>query len=185
MFATALHPLIRAIPSFSTKQVDWIPINIAAAAICDIVLSHSCFPIAIQSPSPPTTPVSESDGYKTDYSVHNITNPNPISWSEFVRQLRDATGTDEMTLPTVSMKEWLKRLVAVIDLPDEVPGLRLLQFFENMADAESSEKETQTHYSFETGKTQEISNALRACKEFNGEWLKDYVAAWKSMGFIN
>jgi hypothetical protein len=178
MFATALHPSITSIPSFPAKLVDWIPVNIAAATISDIILSYSPLPIPAQNPSPPTTPVSDSGDMKAEYTVHNITNPHPIPWSSLVEQLRDATGTDENTLPTIAMREWVARLNAVAASPDEVPGLRLLQFFENMAEEEEK------HKTFDSRRTQEISGALRGCGEFNGEWMRAYVECWKGMGFM-
>ncbi|EPE31486.1 Acetyl-CoA synthetase-like protein [Glarea lozoyensis ATCC 20868] len=178
MFATALHPSITSIPSFPSKLVDWIPVNIAAATISDIILSYSPLPIPAQNPSPPTTPVSDSGDRKAEYTVHNITNPHPISWSSLVDQLRDATGTDETTLPTISMKQWVARLNAVNTSPDEVPGLRLLQFFENMAGEE------EMHKTFDSRKTQEISGALRGCGQFHWEWMRAYVECWRRLEFM-
>jgi hypothetical protein len=144
--------------------------------------------------TPPTTPISssptsssssseEKGNAKVMYTVHNLTSPNSIPWSTLVSHLRTATGTSPESLPTVSMKEWVDKISANTHLtPNELPGLKLLQFFENMAAEEEEGKGTEVE--FESKGTQEISETLRGCGEFSGEWMEKYVQSWRGNGFM-
>ncbi|KAG9235014.1 male sterility protein [Amylocarpus encephaloides] len=185
MFSSSLHPAISSIPSFPNKFVDWIPVDKVASAIADVTLFHSNIPHPAQSPSPPSTPTSDPGSEAIAvYTVHNITNPHPIPWSRLVEYLRVCTGSSASTLPAIPMTEWIERLarLAGTDGSEHVAGLRLLQFFENMAEAEGGGKEA--HMTFETKKTQAISPALRDCGPFSEEWLRRNVEVWRKSGFM-
>lgn len=74
------------------------------------------------------------------------------------------------------MKEWVRRLNTQAEKkisPEELPGLRLLQFFEKMGDEEECGSRV-----FETGRTVEISESLRALGPFCGEWLERSFESW-------
>ena len=73
------------------------------------------------------------------------------------------------------MEEWVRRLNAQAEKklsPDELPGLRLLQFFERMVEEKSGSKV------FETTKTVETSKSLRDLGPFSAEWLEKSFEAW-------
>ena len=76
------------------------------------------------------------------------------------------------------MKEWVARLEKLGETREDVPGLRLLGFFEGMAEGEEENKK------FETKKTQGVSTALRECGPFCGEWLRGNVGVWREIGFL-
>jgi len=104
-------------------------------------------------------------------------NPKRIKWEELIEMLRI-----EKEVEVVSMREWVERLNGLADegvSPDDVPGLKLLQFFENMV-GEGEEEERV----FETGKTEGVSGALAACEAFNGRWVKKNVGVWREGGFL-
>lgn len=163
MFATSLHPDMNAIPAFPGKCVDWIPVDVAAGTITD---SLTC----------------ADEG--TQYEVHNIVNPRRIKWEELVGMLQDIASSGEQSkkMEVVSMKEWVEKLNGLADAgvsPDEVPGLKLLQFFEGMlGDGEEEERV------FETGKTEGVSGALAGCQAFNGGWVEKNVEIWREGGFL-
>ena len=60
MLATSSH--LNAIPTFPHRQVDWIPVDIAAETISELVCQQT----------------------KDSYSLHHIVNPKPIPWSQVV-----------------------------------------------------------------------------------------------------
>lgn len=155
---------------FENKIVDWIPVDVAAATITDVLLSsHS---------SGTGQPEEENK-----YSVHNIVNPNSIEWGELVEMLqacRQASGSGGR-MEEVLMTEWVSRLSTISSsvTPDELPALKLLHFFENMA--ETREEESRF---FETGKSRGISGALRECRPFCREWVGKNLKVWKGSGFL-
>ncbi len=80
------------------------------------------------------------------------------------------------------MEEWVQRLTSLSEngaSPDEIPGLRLLQFFESMVLEKDEEGKV-----FETGKTRGISKNLRACGGFNQKWVDGNVRVWREVGFL-
>ncbi|KAF4627482.1 hypothetical protein G7Y89_g10673 [Cudoniella acicularis] len=158
LFATSLHPSFSSIPTFLSKSVDWIPVDIAAATITDILLTKNLD--------------SESK-----YEVHNIVNPHPIPWSSLIHMLQ----SQRKDLQEIPMGTWVKRLNTFLESgmnADELPGLRLLQFFEGMAGDESESKV------FKTGKTQKISASLRGCEAFCEDWLRGNLRVWGESGFL-
>jgi hypothetical protein len=162
MFASSAHPSISAVPDFKGKVVDWVPVDIAAGTVSDILLF-------------------ETEGER--YSVHNIVNPSPIPWSKLVEMLQRGNLTSVEKMDVVSVKEWVQRLISQAEAgasPDEISGLKLLQFFESMA-LEEAEEEKKV---FETDKTGVISKSLRECGGFNQEWLDGNVRVWKETGFL-
>lgn len=162
MFATSAHERMRCVPMLEGMRVDWIPVDVSAAAISDILLAKS-----------------KAEGV---YSVYNVTNPRPIPWASLVEMLQYSIG-GEGELEEVTMKEWTKRLGALADSgvsPDEVPGLRLLGFFEDM----TTNDDAGARKFFETEKTQGVSEALRDCEAFSQNWVQDNVKVWKESGFL-
>ncbi|KAH7413166.1 male sterility protein [Cadophora sp. MPI-SDFR-AT-0126] len=180
MFATSFHPSMNALPLFSGKNVDWIPVDIAAKTITDILLSSG-------------DEATEKEGL---YNVHNIVNPHSIPWSSLITMLQSQRQTitgaatpqaPQPPLQEISMKKWTRRLVALSSsLPQTqpIPGLRLLQFFEDMAAAEG-DGEGEHSKEFETMKTRGISEALRECEEFKEEWVRGNLEVWRESGFLS
>ncbi|KUJ08437.1 acetyl-CoA synthetase-like protein, partial [Mollisia scopiformis] len=159
MFATSAHTTVSAIPDFKDKVVDWVPVDVAAATVMDVLLA-------------------DEEG-REEYTVHNIVNPKPVSWSALVDMMKVAVGKQ---IVVVGMREWVRRLSVLAEKgvsPDEVPGLRLLPFFEGMVVEEEGEEKT-----FETGKTRETSENLRVCEAFNQQWVDGNLRVWRELGFL-
>ncbi|KAL5325922.1 hypothetical protein ACEPPN_007057 [Leptodophora sp. 'Broadleaf-Isolate-01'] len=227
LFATSFRPEMCALPIFAgEKKVDWIPVDVATGAIVDVLLSAtSTSPSGSRSSRAETC--EEEDGI---YDVHNIVNPHTIPWSDLVAMLqtsRQNNGQASVPLEEISMREWTDRLVSLslssttststtstttTPNPNQdqnnqpIPGLRLLQFFEDMAAAEPvvtehdktkaktnlaglGEKEGEVIQNqskiFATAKTRGISAALRDCEGFKGEWVDAYLRVWREGGFIS
>lgn len=166
MFATATHPEINALPMFPGKMVDWVPVDIAAATMTDVLLHK-----------------------ESGYTVHNIVNPHPVTWCSLVDMLQSSSLLNNQqsgkTLEEVDMKEWVHRLKLHSNSPKAnavtVPGLKLLQFFEDMCNEEEGHVVSKI---FETEKTRAISNALRECGPMTGEWIEMNVQRWREGGFV-
>lgn len=160
MFATSAHPSLSAIPEFKGKVVDWVPVDVAAGTVTDILLA-------------------EGERYK----VHNVVNPCPIPWGELVKMLQASGLVKEGgKMEVVSMKVWVERLMGLAESgvsPDDVSGLRLLQFFEGMAEEDEEEEKK-----FETSKTRAVSGNLRGCGGFNQGWVDGNVRVWREIGFL-
>jgi hypothetical protein len=146
-------------------MVDWIPVNVAAESISEVLLS----------------PARRSLGKKDIFSVYNIVNPRSIRWSRLVSMLQASSNPK---LEVVSMTEWVSRLSTLSSThsPDDLPGLKLLQFFENMAVSEGIGEERSKL--FETEKARAISDALRKCKPFCQEWIESNLRVWRAGGFM-
>lgn len=169
MFATSAHPSINALPLFPGKMVDWVPVDVAASTISDILLH------------PPNS-------QEATYSVHNIVNPHPIRWEELVGMFHASSllgSGKEETMEEVDMKEWVHRLTTLANSDadsKDVPGLKLLQFFENMLNEEEGHVVSKL---FETMKTRGVSRALRECSGMRQEWIDANVARWRERGFLS
>lgn len=166
MVATSVREGVRALPVLEGRWrwVDWVPVDVAAGTVSEILLSHS----------------EEDSGEGEKYSVHNIVNPHPIPWSEMLELLQSALASDgKERLEEVSMKEWVKRLNAVADSSrEDVPGVRLLAFFEDMVGDESASK------AFETKKSEGVSRSMRECGPVCREWVEKNIKVWRENGFL-
>jgi thioester reductase-like protein len=168
MFTTSAHPSINAIPLFPGKMVDWVPVDVAAEAITDVLLHR-----------------------ESGYAVYNIANPHPISWSSVVEMLQSSSllsagkqNTSEK-MEEVDMKEWVHRLKTLSVTkgaePTSIPGLKLLHFFENMCDEEEGHVVSKV---FATEKTRSVSRALRECASMSAEWIEMNMDRWREVGFV-
>jgi thioester reductase-like protein len=180
LFATSAHPLMNCVPDFPRKDVDWIPVDVAAEAVAELLLRPAAAHGAGEM-----VPVGT-------YEVHNIVNPHPITWSSLTSMLQNSIASGG--LKTHKMEEipfsiWVSRLSLLADdgvSPTEVPGLKLLHFFENMVkEGEDGGGEGKDGGRvFETTKSRALSKALRECGTFCQEWVDGNVKGWKEGGFI-
>lgn len=186
MFASSAK--LSAVPVMGNNgnmKVDWIPVDVAGEAISEILLQ----------PKTSTEQVNGNNAIdisgKEIYTVHNIVNPNPITWTSLVALL-ETSSISKTPMAQVSMKSWVERLNAAADEGKdavEIPGLRLLQFFENMAleegDGKGGESEVgDGERTFETENSRQISKALRDCPGFCEEWIDGNLVWWREKGFV-
>jgi hypothetical protein len=178
LFATSFHPSMRCFPVFPKRSIDWIPVNVAAQAISELLVPE-------QGCAMETGTGGDVEGGPTThdtYRVHNIVNPHPIPWSSLISMVQSSSFVSDHQLEEVSMKEWVRRLSVLADeglSGKEVPGLRLLSFFEKMANEEDEENK-----SFDTGKTREMSVSLRECGAVCAEWVHTSLEVWRKDGFL-
>ncbi|KAI9738863.1 MAG: putative NRPS-like protein biosynthetic cluster [Cirrosporium novae-zelandiae] len=188
MFKTSSHLGILPTLKYGSQTVDWVPIDIAADTIRDIILSSS-------SPTPPKL------------KIHNITNPHPIPWSTLQTHLLSSLPLSphkhKPLLTPTPLPTWTKTLKLLSQQQNppppsisECPGLKLLDFFEGMADEEEEEEEGEggggeseekgrgNERIFNTEATCAVSERLRNCGEVGGGWVEKWVEGWKGVGFL-
>lgn len=155
---------LNAIPIFPLQTVDWLPVDIAAGAMLDILLDPAA---------------QRSDAGTV---LYNIVNPRRISWADLVEMLKEAGLFSEGSqVEEVSMAEWTRRLKALEtnNSADQHPALKLLDAFESMA--KTADKPSNI---FSTEKATAASVTLRNCPPVGKEWMGVYVKRWAESGFV-
>lgn len=168
IFATSLE--MGVLPLLKGVAVNWIPINVAAESIAD-VLFHG---------------FEEGDRY----TVHNIVNPKPITWKHLVDMLQmvvGATNIGSEKIEEVVMSEWVKKLngMMVGSNVEKLPGLRLLGFLDGMAEDEERLEASAELKVFETTGTEKVSRALKECEAIGSGCVRGWIEQWKKDGFIS
>lgn len=163
---------VRALPC-REGWVDWVPVDVAAGAVGDILLGAADAGSGM---------VGKETGERA-YEVYNIVNPSPIPWSSLISMLQHALSLADpaaQALEEISMVEWVHRLdVLAAAGRDDVPGLKLLSFFEGMANEDSGGGKV-----FETNRAREASRALRECGPLEEAWVRGNVGRWREVGFL-
>jgi hypothetical protein len=194
MIASSCSSLMNCIPSFPKKTVDWIPVDVAAQVIVELLLAEKDPENEKQSGN---RHGEESRKLGRGYTVHNIVNPNRTPWSDLVSMLRTSLASTAPSNPPSSLQEvplsaWVSQLTHLADQntsPTTLPALKLLQFFENMAVAEAGHQDGGTNAGtadpiFLTSKSEQVSGALRSCEPFCQSWMDANVARWREGGFL-
>jgi nucleoside-diphosphate-sugar epimerase len=180
-------------------NVDWLPVDVAAEVVGDLLLGSGPGDKigAVQSGS------STTHGYK-DF---NIVSPHSVSWTEMLRilqrQLHSNATSKSMSKPggsllkEISLKEWVALLNKAGDDGMEVtelPGLKLLPFFEGiiteeptntLRDSENEIGDGKSEVGFDTTATQASSETLRECQAFSEDYIEKSMRWWRETGFIS
>jgi hypothetical protein len=161
---------VRAVPDLKKKIIDWVPVNICASAITDILLRD----------------IQDGQNNDSGYRVFNITNPHTTSWTNIIQMLQSST---RHKLEVVSMETWVKRLNTLLEKGadvESVPGLRLLSVFEDMAKDEKDIeiRSRDSEKTFVTTKTAQMSESFRSLQSYNACWMSMSLKAWGVDGFI-
>jgi len=148
MFATGLDYL-EAMPLFQSNQsVNWLPVDKCAEAICSIITKSS----------------------KDRYTINNLTHPKPISWNMMLDLLEEVCGK---TFARVPMDEWVAALEKRgEDGNSEMPGLRLLGFFQNMAMGLSREK------------VEVVAESVVGVESLDVAAVSKWFLRWRESGFV-
>ncbi|MCJ1385827.1 hypothetical protein MMC17_008951 [Xylographa soralifera] len=150
MFATSFR--LKTVPTFKKRLVDWLPVDIAAGTIKDILTEknpHMC----------------------QRCTVFNIVNPSPLPWSILLEILQECQlDRKEDRMVEVPIQAWTKHLSRAEAENEEgdrcLPAVRLLDFFEAMALEDSQVP------CFGTTNTWKVSETLRGCLPVNKEWIE-------------
>ena len=145
MFAASA--LLKAVPTFRKREVDWLPVDTAAETIRDLLARGK----KLQGET---------------CTVYQIVHPRPTSWKMLVRMLQESQiqETGEK-FEEVTMSTWVERLRTQSNIDDKTVGLKLLGFFEVMSLQEDATR------IFLTDKSCLISPALSSCPTLKSSWL--------------
>lgn len=206
LIATSFHPRMRCFPTFRNRSVDWVPVDVAASCISELILPRNTTTNTQEKENQNEKQKQnthdedkdkDEDKYKAveepPYTVHNITNPHPIPWPSLLSLLQ--SKLPQAQLKEIPIKEWVRRLTRLADegvTGTELPGLRLLGFFERLAEEEvegeggggKGKRRGDSAVVFETMKTRERSPALRDCGPVCEEWIGRTVDGWRGSGFL-
>ncbi|CAL3963137.1 unnamed protein product [Diplocarpon coronariae] len=152
---------LRALPATlgSQDRISWIPVDLLAQIIVDLLLS----------PSPAPAPTS----------YYHLENPHPGTWSSLIPTILSFYASPSQTPPTklsvVPFTEWVSLLEASArDADADVehnPGIKLLDFYKEASQSAASPK-------LETENTEKGSATMRGLKAVGGEWMATWLAQW-------
>ena len=99
--------------------VDWVPVDIAAQSVIELTLSRL-----------------ESDLSKDQlFDCFNIVNPQPAQWNDLVNTISGFYHDRGCAMEVVEYHDWLaslKQIDPVFENVDRYPGVKLVEFFEDM-----------------------------------------------------
>lgn len=154
-------------------NIDWVPSDVVASAIWEIVtasilptntpFSHSSASVS----SPPTPP-----------RFFHIVNPARKPWAEFLPHVRDRLGIKEEEV--VSMREWVGELEMLDLLQDKntaasKPAVKVLDFFRDMAEGQYLGAEDVI---FSTDEAERLSGSLRDLGPVKEIWMEEWMKSW-------
>jgi thioester reductase-like protein len=152
MIATGLDYL-KAMPLFDeSRSVNWLPVDACAMAVAAIITSPS--------------------GQR--YAVNNLVHPKPITWIALLDLLAEASGE---AFRRVKMSEWTAALEELAEGKSgdaDVPGLKLLAFFQQMAATATLEHE----------KVNIMTESVIRVESLDITAVKKMLGKWRERGFV-
>ncbi|GAB1735663.1 hypothetical protein NU219Hw_g4232t1 [Hortaea werneckii] len=161
MINTGLHHL-KAMPVLEGQMVDWLPVDTCAASIDSLL-------VALKPSAPADVPDTLSRSH-----VHNLVNPKVLPWDNFLNVLEKASS---MHFDRIPMSEWVVRLQALSESGIEVPGTRLLSFFQDMTSGGGDSGPV-----FLTQKTCRYAPVLADVGTIDVQLMKRYLEKWSLAG---
>ncbi|KAG9197068.1 hypothetical protein G6514_002473 [Epicoccum nigrum] len=135
-------------------RVDWVPMDVAAAAVVDVA----------------TAPSNDAA------QVFHLANPHTTSWSELCPVVQSYYADLGVEVGVVEYDAWvdeLKRIPATKENAERVPGLKLLEFYEGLRPGVGMGLPA-----LETRRTEGVSRALREGKAVDGEVMRKWLRQW-------
>ncbi|KZT28824.1 putative aminoadipate reductase [Neolentinus lepideus HHB14362 ss-1] len=188
-------------PDGSWATTDWVPIFVKSSR------SLGCLPDAqgvttwITSEVVAQTVLDAAFAGKRPSSALNVLHPHPVPWKSLMEGVRAALvkvvdhGKSE-PLPLVPFKQWITRLEKKAAGATEsdikaIPAIKLLQFFQSMAQADEAirasgktDMEAGGMPRFATQKAQAVSATLRDAPQLGVEDAERWITYWNRKGFF-
>ncbi|CAK7213836.1 putative NRPS-like protein biosynthetic cluster [Sporothrix eucalyptigena] len=139
----------------SMNTVEWIPVDALAGIVRDI-LHHD---------------YSESVS-----GVYNLVNPTVGSWDELVGVVQKHWEAARKPVKVVPFQEWLAALQSAIADVDELPALKIADFYQGLA-AEASLPE-RDRITYETGRGQKNSETMAKLGPIDGAAMTTWLKQW-------
>ncbi|KII84556.1 hypothetical protein PLICRDRAFT_117723 [Plicaturopsis crispa FD-325 SS-3] len=154
---------------------SWIPLRAVAEAILDITFSESTPPPAL-----------------------NLVHPRPVEWHFIINAIGQALSKelDVATLPLVPFEQWFATLTTRADNATEkdiqqVPAIKLLEFFRTMSAADSAARTSGRHdveaggiTPLATEKIQQVSPTMATLKPIEASEAQSWVKYWVAKEFF-
>ncbi|ETS80548.1 hypothetical protein PFICI_08077 [Pestalotiopsis fici W106-1] len=147
------------------NRIDWIPVDILADVIIELAGLEQNMATGQFS--------SQTSSHTKDVRFYHAINPNTTTWSELVPVVAERLGE---SLKILSWNEWVDALRRVHDEnmtigPEELPGLKLLDFFESLKSGSQS-------VPLETGLSVARSKTLSSLVHVSPEWMDLWLQQW-------
>jgi thioester reductase-like protein len=151
MLASSIQ--LGAIPASlgSLERVDWMPVDVAAAVVCELVSIGSGIPEVCQ--------------------VYNIVNPQTTTWAEFSSEL--AAYKD---MKRVTFSDWIELLKERVESGEEkdTPATGLVDFFESACAAGKGKP------AIDCSKSLILSPTLKGAQGISVELMEQWIGQWSS-----
>lgn len=156
-------------------KIDWVPIDILAEILVELVFSRNLHESNIPS-----------DGQSGELRVWHPLNPHPTTWNAIKSVITDELNSRSPSpVATVSLSEWIREIRSDAEKsigPQESvktemfetyltlnPAVKLLDFYESLLFENSEGNE------LEIKKTEANSERLRALGEIKTEWVQKWI----------
>ncbi|KAF5362791.1 hypothetical protein D9757_011015 [Collybiopsis confluens] len=143
-------------------SVSWIPMDAVTQALLDYAFLEGPAPIAV-----------------------NILHPRPSSWTSVMTNIKQALIDEKKlssdALPLISIHEWVSEIEKHASNPsDDIPAVKLLEFFNNVAKMDGSGKGENTPMRLENVKR--ISSRVRDLEPLDADIASKWVKYWIRTG---
>lgn len=145
------------------EKVDWMPVDLLADGICEILESHHAWDMRTSAQNQPES------------NVFHVVNPGTTTWADIIAPLLSETGIPK----TVSLKDWIE-LVRQGPEMDAIehrnPAKKILPFYEALAggkDVADNDRER-----FAKGNMARCSETFRQMPLISGEMLVKWSRQW-------
>ncbi|KAI0085165.1 hypothetical protein BDY19DRAFT_909277 [Irpex rosettiformis] len=145
-------------------SVSWIPVDVVANVVLDLVLTRQLEPRLL-----------------------NVVHPRPIAWDEVFKLIKDEIGVN---LPTIPYADWLAKLEAhdgetSAKTLQDIPALKLLEFFRSFSrETNAVSVEAGGLPVFSTTELQNKSETALAILPLQSNHARAWIRYWKGLGFL-
>ncbi|KAJ7496400.1 putative aminoadipate reductase [Mycena latifolia] len=174
---------------------DWFPIliktslNLGYFPLIDGLISWIDFKLVSQA----VMDVAFAADTPADSLVFNLVHPRPVSWNFVIHslqsQLQKHKKMDSAVAQFVTFSEWFAHLEAAAaqgasHASDKFPGIKLLDFFRQLANTSGPVDSEVGTFDFATEKMCGISPAVRDAQAIGEAHAAAWVDYWSCIGFI-
>jgi thioester reductase-like protein len=153
----------------SMNRIDWVPVDLLSEVLADLALNER-----------------DASGSVEVFHPHNL---HPQPWLSILPAVQKelSSGRDK-ELEIISLGEWIVRVRRDMEEKGRAqdtdletllrlnPAVKLLDFYQGL-DAQNKEQSLQANV-FETSRTAENSEALRAVPAIDKEWIAKWIGEW-------
>lgn len=156
----------------SMNRIDWIPVDILADILVDIVSGA-----LLNHPENSMVQPHKDSSSSSPLTFMHFVNPNTTNWQDLSPSVARLLGS-EMKL--VSLKEWIETLSRDTEFDDsntkdELPAAKLVDFLQGLASGSVSRAE------FAVDEASQASEKLHSLQSVSSKWLEQWWQQWSVM----